>query len=60
MADEHAEALRDVLEDRLVREGKSLCAGCDEPIHFNHDAGLWVGENGLHRCRGTLNDHTPR
>jgi hypothetical protein len=58
--EEFAESRREVCEDHLVREGKALCGGCDEGVHFNHKAKLWVDDNDRHNCRGTTNQHKPR
>lgn len=57
--EQYARSLRDDRETQLTREGKTLCGACDEAIHFNHDAQLWVDAGDRHACKGTLHNHTP-
>ena len=50
----------DILETRLVREGKALCGQCNEPISFHYDDKVWIDDGNRHRCKGTMSDHVPR
>jgi hypothetical protein len=59
--EEYLDAARlDTLETSLVREGKTLCGQCNEPISFHHADEVWLDDGGRHHCKGTVSDHAPR